>query len=143
MPPLALADHLSSKGHEVTVVYGTNGPAQLLGRYIIGGILGRLSDQGVHFRFMEEVTKIQPGSVTTRNVYSGKEQTVNEIDSVVLACGGVSNSSLFEELTESLDEVHILGDAYAPRRLVFATRQAFALAEVLQDSHMQSSNNLV
>ena len=26
---------------------------------------------------------------------------------------------------------HILGDAYAPRRLVFATRQAYALAELL------------
>jgi hypothetical protein len=25
--------------------------------------------------------------------------------------------------------VHVLGDAYAPRRLVFATRQAYALAE--------------
>ena len=27
--------------------------------------------------------------------------------------------------------VHLLGDAYAPRRLVFATRQAYALAEEL------------
>jgi hypothetical protein len=27
--------------------------------------------------------------------------------------------------------VHVLGDAYAPRRLVFATRQAIALADLL------------
>lgn len=134
MPPLAVADYLSSKGHEVTVVYGTNSPAQLLGRYIIGGILGRLSEQGVQLRLMEEVVKIRQGVVTTRNVYSAVEQTVQDVDSVVLACGGVSNSGLFEELSERRDNVHLLGDAFAPRRLVFATRQAYALAEILQDS---------
>lgn len=134
MPPLAVADHLSSKGHDVTVVYGTNGPAQLLGRYIIGGILGRLSEQGVQFRFMEEVVQIQSGSVTTRNVYSFLEQVIEDIDSVVLACGGVANNALFETLHEQRDNVHLLGDAFAPRRLVFATRQAYALAEILQET---------
>jgi hypothetical protein len=28
-------------------------------------------------------------------------------------------------------ELHLLGDAFAPRRLVFATRQASALAQLL------------
>jgi hypothetical protein len=30
-----------------------------------------------------------------------------------------------------MPNVHLLGDAYAPRRLVFATRQAYALARLL------------
>ncbi len=131
MPPLALADHLSSRGHQVRIVYATNGPAQLLGRYIVGGILGRLSAQQVQFRFMEEVTSITTDTVTTRNVYSGVEESLVDFDSVVLACGGVSESSLFETLRERRENVHILGDAYAPRRLVFATRQAYALAKTL------------
>ena len=50
---------------------------------------------------------------------------------MVLACGSVSESSLYDELRTELPDVHILGDAYAPRRLVFATRQAYALAEQL------------
>jgi 2,4-dienoyl-CoA reductase-like NADH-dependent reductase (Old Yellow Enzyme family)/thioredoxin reductase len=133
MPPLAVADLLSSRGHEVTVVYGTNGPAQLLGRYIIGGILGRLSTQGVMFRCMEQVVAIGSGTITTRNVYSGVEDRLEGIDSVVLACGGVSESGLFEEVRELHDDVHLLGDAFAPRRLVFATRQAYALAKLLNE----------
>jgi 2,4-dienoyl-CoA reductase-like NADH-dependent reductase (Old Yellow Enzyme family)/thioredoxin reductase len=133
MPPLAVADHLSSRGHEVTVVYGTNGPAQLLGRYIIGGILGRLSTQQVTFRCMEEVIAIGSGTITTRNVYSGVQDRLEGIDSVVLACGGVSENGLFEELRELRGDVHLLGDAFAPRRLVFATRQAYALAKVLRE----------
>ncbi|GER22280.1 N-methylproline demethylase [Zafaria cholistanensis] len=132
MPPLALADHLSSRGHHVRVVYATNGPAQLLGRYIVGVILGRLSAQQVQFRFMEEVTAIGAGTITTRNVYSGVQDRLEDFDSVVLACGGVSESSLFEELRDRRDNVHLLGDAFAPRRLVFATRQAYALAKILQ-----------
>lgn len=131
MPPLALADHLSSRGHQVTVIYATAGPAQLLGRYIVGGILGRLSTQKVQFRFMEEVTAITAETVTTRNVYSGVEESLGGFDSVVLACGGVSESALFETLSGARDNVHLLGDAFAPRRLVFATRQAYALAKLL------------
>ena len=66
-----------------------------------------------------------------RNVYSGRTRTIGDVDSVVLACGSVSDSSLYDALKHRLPEIHILGDAYAPRRLVFATRQAYALAEHL------------
>ncbi|HEY7104304.1 MAG TPA: FAD-dependent oxidoreductase [Mycobacteriales bacterium] len=131
MPPLGVADHLASRGHEVTVVYQTPGPAPLLGRYIVGGILGRLSEQGVQLRFMEQVAGIRAGSVTTRNVYSGREHEIDGIDSVVLACGSQSDSALYEQLRGRHPDTRVLGDAYAPRRLVFATRQAYALAREL------------
>ncbi|MET8054160.1 FAD-dependent oxidoreductase [Streptosporangium sp. NPDC005286] len=131
VPPLSVADHLSCRGHEVTLTYATQGPAPLLGRYIIGGILGRLDAQGVRMRFMEEVVTIHDSTVETRNVYSSRTETVGEFDSIVLACGGVSDTALYDDLKGRLPEVYILGDAYAPRRLVFATKQAHALAELL------------
>lgn len=129
--PLSVADHLSGRGHEVTVVYATQGPAPLLGRYIIGGILGRLSAQGVEMRFMEEVTGIGRQTVETRNVYSLVTRTIGDFDSVVLACGSVSEAGLYAAIKDRVAEAHVLGDAYAPRRLVFATRQAYALAAQL------------
>jgi 2,4-dienoyl-CoA reductase-like NADH-dependent reductase (Old Yellow Enzyme family)/thioredoxin reductase len=129
--PLSVADQLSSAGHEVTVVYATQQPAPLLGRYIIGGILGRLDVQDVRMVFMQEVVGIGARSVETRNVYSWRAATLGDFDSVVLACGSVSESSLYDDLRDDLPELHLLGDAYAPRRLVFATRQAHALAHEL------------
>jgi hypothetical protein len=36
-----------------------------------------------------------------------------------------------EALKDEVLDIHILGDAYAPRHLVFATRQAYALAETM------------
>jgi 2,4-dienoyl-CoA reductase-like NADH-dependent reductase (Old Yellow Enzyme family)/thioredoxin reductase len=129
--PLSVADFLAERGHDVSVVYATQQPAPLLGRYIIGGILGRLDARDVRFSFMEEVVSIGERTVDVRNVYSLRTRTLGEFDSVVLACGSVSDSSLYDALRGELPDVHVLGDAYAPRRLVFATRQAYALAEQL------------
>ncbi|MGI1847081.1 FAD-dependent oxidoreductase [Rhodococcus sp. SJ] len=136
MPPLSLADFLTDRGHDVTVVYATQVAGQLLGRYIVGAILGRLDEKGVQYRFMEDVVEITPTGVVTRNVYSGRTYQVDGFDSVVLACGGIGDADLYESIkdgpaAEGEREVHILGDAYAPRRLVFATRQAYALAKLI------------
>ncbi|QIG46084.1 NAD(P)-binding protein [Nocardioides anomalus] len=129
VPPLSVADHLAQQGKQVTVVYATHQPAPLLGRYYIGAILGRLDAADVRFVFMEEVVAIGAGSVTTRNVYSGRERELGGFDTVVLACGSVSDATLYDELRGRHPDVHVLGDAYAPRRLVFATQQARALAQ--------------
>jgi len=133
--PLSVADFLSQRGHQVTLVYATNSPAQLLGRYIVGGILGRLDAQGVTIRTMEQVVGIEPHCVKVMNVYSHEIRDIENVETVVLACGAVSNATLYEELKNKIPEIHVLGDAYAPRRLVFATRQAYALADTLVRSH--------
>ncbi|MEU4290897.1 FAD-dependent oxidoreductase [Kribbella sp. NPDC026596] len=131
VPPLSVADHLATAGHEVTVVYPTSQPAPLVGRYSVGAILGRLDAAGVTLRPMEQVLAIEEHTVLTRNVYSWRTRVLGDFDSVVLACGSVSESSLYDVLRNVLADVHILGDAYAPRRLVFATQQAYALAQQL------------
>ncbi len=129
--PLSLADYLSSRGHGVTLVYSTNAPAVLLSRYFLGGILARLSQAGVEIVAMEEVVAIGLPTLTTRNIYSLIERQRGDFDSVALACGGLSVNSLYAELQGKVPALHILGDAYAPRRTVFATRQAYQLARVL------------
>ena len=129
--PLSVADLLSGLGHQVVLTYATAGPAPLLGRYIVGGILGRLDAQGVRMRFMEEVVAIRGSAVVVRNVYSLREETVDGFDSVVRPGGAGCGAVQYDELKPRRGAVHVLGDAYAPRRLVFATKQAYALAELL------------
>ena len=131
LPPLTVADLLSGRGHDVTLVYGAAQPGQLLGRYILGGILARLHRRGVAFRHLEEVRAIRPDGVDVRHVYTFEPSALDGFDSVVLACGADSDATLYGELVGRVPELHVLGDAYAPRRLSFATRQAYALAEAL------------
>ena len=65
------------------------------------------------------------------STYGERRWSIEDVDSVVLACGSVPADGLFLDLKHRHPDVHLLGDAYAPRRVVFATRQAWALAGVI------------
>ncbi|WP_433496643.1 FAD-dependent oxidoreductase [Sphaerimonospora sp. CA-214678] len=131
MQPLTIAGHLTDLGRDVTVLYQTPAIAPLVGRYSIGASLAKLSAAGARVEVMERVVGIEPGHVVSRNVYSGAERAHLGYDSVVLACGGEAESALHTALRGRVPELHILGDAYAPRRISFATRQAYELARRL------------
>lgn len=128
MQPLTIASYLVEQGKQVRIIYQTPGIAPLVGKYSIGAPMARLTAHDVQVRVMERVVEIAEDRLATRNVYSGAEAEVTEFDSVVLACGGRAESTLFDELQGRVPELHILGDAYAPRRIWHATRQAHALA---------------
>ncbi|HJV86585.1 MAG TPA: FAD-dependent oxidoreductase [Noviherbaspirillum sp.] len=131
MQPLTIAGFLADQGKQVRIIYQTPAIAPLVGKYSIGASLASLSRAGVEIRVMERVERIEANRVVTRNVYSGVEQELRDVDSVVLACGGEAEDALYHALKARLREVHILGDAYAPRRISFATRQAYNLAKVI------------
>jgi 2,4-dienoyl-CoA reductase-like NADH-dependent reductase (Old Yellow Enzyme family)/thioredoxin reductase len=129
--PFAVADHLSGLGHQVTVTYRTNAPSPLVGRYTIGAILARLDNEGARLEPMARVVGIEPGRVHLAHSYSDRRWSIEGVDSVVLACGAVPDNGLYLSLKHARPNVHLVGDAYAPRRMVFATRQAWQLASVL------------
>lgn len=129
--PFAVADHLSGLGHQVTVTYRTNAPSPLVGRYTIGAILARLDSEGARLEPMARVVGVEPGRVHLAHSYSDRRWSIEGVDSVVLACGAVPDNGLYLSLKHTRPNVHLVGDAYAPRRMVFATRQAWRLASIL------------
>jgi 2,4-dienoyl-CoA reductase-like NADH-dependent reductase (Old Yellow Enzyme family)/thioredoxin reductase len=129
--PLAIADHLAGAGHRVTLVYQTTAPSPLVGKYTIGAILARLDADGVALVPTTRLVGVEPGVVHLAHTYSGRRWSIDSVDTVVLACGAVAEDRLFHEVRSKRPNVHVLGDAYAPRRLAFATRQAWRLAWLL------------
>jgi hypothetical protein len=108
-----------------------NTPAQLLGRYIVGGILGHVAERGVEIRTIEQIVTINDDSVVARCDYAQNRPhrwAVGHRRSRVRRGLGLIAT---DELKYEMPDIHILGDVYAPRRLVFATRQADALAETM------------
>ena len=129
MAPLAIADHLAADGREVTVVYQTLAPSPLVGKYTIGAVMARLDERGVTMVPMTRLVPIEPGTLTLAHCYSGRRWTIDGVDSVVLACGAIPVDDLYHaRCVRRHPAVHLLGDAFAPRRMVFATRQAYELA---------------
>jgi len=131
MQPLVVARHLRDAGKAVHVVYQTHAIAPLVGKYSIGATLSRLNADGVTFQMMERVAAVEQGRLTLKHVYSGKASELTGFDSVVFSTGGRANDGLFRALQGKHPAVHVLGDAYAPRRLWFATRQAYELAQTI------------
>jgi pyruvate/2-oxoglutarate dehydrogenase complex dihydrolipoamide dehydrogenase (E3) component len=129
--PLSVADHIAGSGRRVTLVYQTTSPSPLVGKYSVGGMLARLIDDGVEFVGMARATEIGISEVHLASTYGTRRWAIGDVDSVVLATGSIPNDALFRELKHAHPSVHLLGDAFAPRRMVFATRQAFDLAQTL------------
>ena len=128
LAPLAVADHLAGAGHEVCLAYQSLGPSPLVGKYTIGGAMARLDMAGVQLLPMTRLISLGSDGVTLGNVYSGRRFALDAFDSIVLACGAVPVDELFRALRGRHPGVQLLGDAFAPRRMVFATRQAYELA---------------
>jgi 2,4-dienoyl-CoA reductase-like NADH-dependent reductase (Old Yellow Enzyme family) len=129
--PLAVADHLAGAGHQVTLVYQSLAPSPQVGKYSIGSMLARLDTDGVRLVPMARTVGFAPGVVELSHCYSNRRWALDGVDTVVLACGSVSNDTLYHELRHRHPAVHVLGDAYAPRRLSFATRQARELVRAV------------
>jgi hypothetical protein len=55
--------------------------------------------------------------VTIFNLYTGAQETIEGVDSVVLATGAKANDELYLALKDEVANVHRIGDCLAPRKL--------------------------
>ena len=88
------------------------------------GIYDRLSKKKVRIITSSEPSPdsaFEEGQVTLRNVYSGEQQTLDDISLFTYATPRVPNVDLVSALEKAGVEVHLIGDAYAPRMVVTAT----------------------
>jgi 2,4-dienoyl-CoA reductase-like NADH-dependent reductase (Old Yellow Enzyme family)/thioredoxin reductase len=128
LAPLTTADHLAGLGHEVRFIHRTPGPAPLVGKYSAGAWYARLDARGVRYEPQARVVAIRQDRLVLENTYSGRRFEMTDIDTVVLACGGTGVDDVYVGLQGRHPRLHVIGDAYAPRRLTFATRQAYELS---------------
>lgn len=129
--PWTIALHIASLGADVTAFYQTPQPAPLVGRYTIGGLFDRVDSAGIEMRGMLRLTGIAERELRFAHVYSHRPVAFDGFDTVVLACGGDPNDGLYHELEGRVPVRHLLGDAWAPRKMLDATHEAIELAAVL------------
>jgi NADPH-dependent 2,4-dienoyl-CoA reductase/sulfur reductase-like enzyme len=129
---MVAADHLAELGRKVSFVttLGQPGP-NLAASRDWGKVYGRLRRMGVQFRTDRELVAVAAGEVTERDLYT-KELFTEPADAVVMVLGSSAQDSLFHRLKAAGHaDVHLIGDAMAPRRVSDAIREGERVARRL------------
>jgi len=80
-------------------------------------LYGRLLGKGLAYRLNCWAAGIEGDRVTIFNLYTGAPETIDGIDTVVLATGAKANEELYLALKDGHTNVHRIGDCLAPRKL--------------------------
>ncbi len=118
---LSTADFLADAGKDVEVVSPRRFAGQEIEHNTIVTFYPILLSKGVTLTPLSWARAVNGQTVTLYNVYGGEERTV-EVDDIVVALGGKSDRRLYDELAGKVGEIHVVGDAVAPRRILYATR---------------------
>ena len=129
---LGLAEILADGGADVEVVT----PHMFVGEDIVGTldlvhVVPRLIDKGVALTAQHMVERIDGEHVEVVSVWSGAQRRELDVDTLVLSMTRSPNEDLYRELRSASAEVHRIGDAVAPRKLVAVVYEAEKLGREL------------
>ncbi len=87
-----------------------------------------LFSAGVKFTPNTLITAYDGRNVTVKNAYSGKEDTIQGIDTVIIASWNKPNDELYSTLKGKVKELYRVGDCLAPRTAMDAIYDAYKIA---------------
>jgi pyruvate/2-oxoglutarate dehydrogenase complex dihydrolipoamide dehydrogenase (E3) component len=93
-------------------------------------LLNRLMNKGVVISTCYRLARVEDQSATLVQTFTGAERRVEQV-TVVLASGLLPNDHLARQLNGRLDEVHLIGDALAPRRIMHANLEGARVGNLL------------
>ena len=94
----------------------------------------RLFEKGLSYRLHSWGRGINGRKLTIYNLFSGSEDTLAGVDTVVLATAPIANDSLYFALKQVGREVHRIGDCVAPRKLDHAIYEGYVAGRELWTS---------
>jgi 2,4-dienoyl-CoA reductase-like NADH-dependent reductase (Old Yellow Enzyme family) len=121
LPPLITADYLARQGRRVVLL--TEGPmaGQAVEPASLYLLLKRLHLAGVTIRALTAAGDFAAGRLAVRHSLTGAADAIDGVDSVVAVGGRIGDDGLAATLDGIASEVHLIGDALSPRRMLHAT----------------------
>ena len=117
---MTTADYLADLGRKVEIVTGLNYVGPDMPTPAWHNLTEQLMRKNVKLTPFTGVWEVLESSVDVYNVVTWEPRTIEEIDTVVFAAGGVADDSLYLELSQRLPDVHAIGDCYQPRDIEVA-----------------------
>jgi len=129
--PMAVADLLASQSVEVELVT----PLPMMGAEVEINTQNvyyrRLAEHGVRVHTNQVPVAIEPRRVLLENRFSGRRSEIADVDAVVVCSPGAADDSIARALRGRVKELVVVGDAYAPRRLLAGIYDAYKAARAL------------
>jgi len=88
-------------------------------------LYSRLLGKGLSYRLNSWASAVEGRSVSIFNLYTGAAQTIEGVDTVVLATGTKAQDELYFALKGVVDQLHRIGDCVAPRKLDHAIYEGY------------------
>jgi mycofactocin system FadH/OYE family oxidoreductase 2 len=88
-------------------------------------LYSRLFGKGLGYRLNTWASAIEDDRVTVFNLYTGAAETIEGVDTVVLAAGSKANDGLYLALKGQVANLHRIGDCVAPRKLDHAIYEGY------------------
>jgi thioredoxin reductase len=122
------AEFLLDRGDEVTLVTSEPSLGSFLGATTLPPLLRRLFGKGLRHIGHLEVVALESGRAIARNVWSQREELLEQFDAFVYALGGEAVCDLERPLTARGPRIELIGDCFAPRSLQHAILEGHKLA---------------
>jgi mycofactocin system FadH/OYE family oxidoreductase 2 len=88
-------------------------------------LYSRLLGKGLAHRLNTWAASIDGDRVNVFNLYTSAQDTLEDVDSIVLATGSRADDELFFALKGRIDNLHRIGDCVAPRKLDHAVYEGY------------------
>lgn len=118
--PPTIAELLADQGKEVTLISEQFDFAHGVEDGTRFPLMHRLANKKVVVRLTSKLIAVEKTDAVIEHTLT-REQFRQEDVTVVLACGMAPNDTLARQLEGRVPDVHLLGDALAPRRIMHAT----------------------
>jgi mycofactocin system FadH/OYE family oxidoreductase 2 len=88
-------------------------------------VYGRLLGKGLTYRLNSWALGIEDDRIALVNLYTAADETLTDVDTVVLATGPKADDALYLELKGHVANLHRIGDCVAPRKLDHAIYEGY------------------
>lgn len=120
------ADFLAMKGHKVTLCEQEAEIATDIHEAVKYFLIQRLHENQVDIKTGTKIIEIQKDKVIAS--INGERHELSGHETIVLAAGTVSNNQLGPELSNKVNNIHVIGDASDPRKAIDAIEEGARVA---------------
>jgi pyruvate/2-oxoglutarate dehydrogenase complex dihydrolipoamide dehydrogenase (E3) component len=128
---MSVADFLAGEGKKVELVCWGLHPGAKLDVTTRHTIYQRCYEKGVTLTPNTRVREIKGNTVTVFNYFTEQERVIENVDTVVVACGGKENNAMYYALKGKVKELYNIGDSNGIRRVHHATMDGAQIGRLI------------